>query len=646
MKAKRSFTSLDIAVIIEEFNRFLTDSYIDNIYIGNLDEFIFKITLRDGSTKFIVIEPARRAHFTRYITRYSSKGRVMLFRRFIRNSKIVAIKQVDFERILTFELIKRGINYLLIAELIPRGILTVVDSSSYRTLVTSHDFHGKDRLVKPGTTYKYPPMYGDFRKMTTAEWLANLSKGKDLARGLIRGLGIPPEVVNEVLADEEKRLKPDEIDEGIIEEIKTRILRFINDTISNPTPTIVVDSNGDYISFHPFKPRTVCEGCKVLHFNSFSEAVDEFYRQVTAETYTAEGVATFENEKQKIIRTLERARKELGLAIKQRDMVSRVLDVVSRNYYIIDETLRCVKSTIKTSGWQYVSKCGVQESQPSKGVIKLVIDGLELLLDVREDLNTQYVKLKKKFNNLEKKIIKATEVIKDLEKKLEKLDTEIKRKEKLKPLARKIEWYSKYHWIITSHGFLSVGGRDAQQNEKVVKRYLEDNDLFMHAEVHGGSAFVIKASGKIPPEEDLREVATLAASYSKGWKAGVGSLDVYWVWGKQVSKSPPAGEYLPKGAFMVYGKKNYIKGVELRLAIGVLLKEGHYEVITGPPNYVSARTKLYVVIVPGNRKPHVLGKFVRDFFIKVENRLTSLTYDEIIQRIPGDSDIIELSPKR
>jgi predicted ribosome quality control (RQC) complex YloA/Tae2 family protein len=37
-----------------------------------------------------------------------------------------------------------------------------------------------------------------------------------------------------------------------------------------------------------------------------------------------------------------------------------------------------------------------------------------------------------------------------------------------------------------------IGGRDAQQNELIVKRYMKASDVYVHADLHGASSVVIK----------------------------------------------------------------------------------------------------------------------------------------------------------
>jgi len=47
--------------------------------------------------------------------------------------------------------------------------------------------------------------------------------------------------------------------------------------------------------------------------------------------------------------------------------------------------------------------------------------------------------------------------------------------------ARKVLWFEKFKWFVTSENFLVIGGRDAQQNELLVKKYLRPRDVYMHA---------------------------------------------------------------------------------------------------------------------------------------------------------------------
>ncbi|KAF7998364.1 hypothetical protein HCN44_009762 [Aphidius gifuensis] len=139
--------------------------------------------------------------------------------------------------------------------------------------------------------------------------------------------------------------------------------------------------------------------------------------------------------------------------------------------------------------------------------------------------------------------------------------------------ARKVYWFEKFYWFITSENYLVIGGRDQQQNELIVKRYLRSGDVYVHADLSGASSLVIKnhtTSEQIPPKS-LAEAGTMAIAYSVAWEAKV-IAGAWWVHHDQVSKTAPTGEYLTTGSFMIRGKKNYLPPCQLVMGLGFLFR--------------------------------------------------------------------------
>ena len=155
------------------------------------------------------------------------------------------------------------------------------------------------------------------------------------------------------------------------------------------------------------------------------------------------------------------------------------------------------------------------------------------------------------------------------------LEAKVKSKEKedKKPKVEKIklitnQWYQKYHWWYTKNNFLVVGGRSSTDNEKLVKTYLGENDLYFHSEDPGSGSFVLFTDNRTPDYSDIDETAEGVLALSTYW--GISSVgEVFYVKGSQVTKSAPSGEYVGKGSFMTYGKKEIIKvsGITLGYAI-------------------------------------------------------------------------------
>jgi len=139
--------------------------------------------------------------------------------------------------------------------------------------------------------------------------------------------------------------------------------------------------------------------------------------------------------------------------------------------------------------------------------------------------------------------------------------------------TRKTYWFEKFLWFISSENYLVIGGRDQQQNELIVKRYLRPGDLYVHADLHGASSCIIKnhtGEAAVPPKT-LNEAGTMAICNSAAWDSKV-VTSAWYVHHDQVSKTAPSGEYLTTGSFMIRGRKNYLPPSYLVYGFGFLFK--------------------------------------------------------------------------
>ena len=158
-------------------------------------------------------------------------------------------------------------------------------------------------------------------------------------------------------------------------------------------------------------------------------------------------------------------------------------------------------------------------------------------------------------------------------------------------------------------------------NEIIIKNYTDKRDIVFHADIVGSPFVVIKVGDGTPSKTTLEEAAQMVASYSRAWKMGVNAVDVYWIKPDQVSKTPPSGEYLPRGSFMISGTRQYLRSVPLKLAIGIKYTSEGIVVIGGPSSAINSQTSLFVNIVPGRVKT---GQLVK--------RLVTM----LISKAPGD----------
>jgi predicted ribosome quality control (RQC) complex YloA/Tae2 family protein len=248
-------------------------------------------------------------------------------------------------------------------------------------------------------------------------------------------------------------------------------------------------------------------------------------------------------------------------------------------------------------------------------VLNVSIGNLTFPLSLRRSVQTSAATYYSRSKKAEKKLEGAKKALQETQARIEKLQerqAEKERETRAPPQKRRRKsWYEKFRWFHSSDGFLVIGGRDATTNEILIKKHMEPHDIVFHADIQGAPFVLIKTQGKTPPEPTLGEAAQLAASYSQAWKNLFTALDVYWVSPHQVDKSPPTGQYLKKGSFMIHGSKNYVRNVPLKVAVGVKSAEQHSVVVSGPPEAISKQTKVYVEVVPGEQKSGQLANRIR-----------------------------------
>ncbi|MCW4034518.1 MAG: ribosome rescue protein RqcH, partial [Candidatus Bathyarchaeota archaeon] len=255
-----------------------------------------------------------------------------------------------------------------------------------------------------------------------------------------------------------------------------------------------------------------------------------------------------------------------------------------------------------------------EKLEPKNQVVHVSLDGQLFSLQFNETIqanaDTYYSRSKK----AEKKLKGAEKTLQETLDKIKKAEKEVKHvKDAQQPLAkrRKKEWYEKFRWFYSSDGFLVIGGRDATTNEIIVKKQMDPDDIIFHAEIVGAPFVLIKTQGKTVPEQTIKQAAQQAASYSRAWKELFTAVNVYWIHPDQVSKTPPSGQSLKKGSFMIRGNKNFVRGVALRVAIGVKVDDDQVSVIGGPVDAIASQTKAYVEVVQGTTKSSDLAKKIR-----------------------------------
>ena len=252
---------------------------------------------------------------------------------------------------------------------------------------------------------------------------------------------------------------------------------------------------------------------------------------------------------------------------------------------------------------------------------------LDLSKSIHENANSYFSKskkLKNKLPGIEKTIEKTKEEIENLSKKQHEIESKKKKQELLKHHVPK-KWYDKFRHTKTVSGKLVVLGKDAGTNEILIKKHLEETDIVFHTTAPGSPFALVKKAldeqGNLTiSKSELEEVGQVVCAFSSQWKRGFGTADCFWVYPNQVTKSSVSGEFISRGSFMIYGKKNELKNLVLQLGLGVKVDtittndgEIKYEYLfSGSINAVKNYCKhRYVKLEPGNDNYKKLGKEIK-----------------------------------
>ena len=221
-------------------------------------------------------------------------------------------------------------------------------------------------------------------------------------------------------------------------------------------------------------------------------------------------------------------------------------------------------------------------------------------------------------------------------------------------------WFENHRWSMTAGGHLLVGGKDAKGNDAIVKKHLSGQDMYLHADIHGAPSCSLRASqgfiidehrpAHIPDyipafklvdklgderinDEKLLEAATLSLCWSRAWASGGGHGTVYCVKPAQVSKTAQTGEYVGKGAFIIRGKRQWFKDLDVKLGLGLVSINGVPLLMCGTPERIKSMCDRYAIISPGiNKKDKLANRIYKN---------TGLMTDDILSVLPGASEIIE-----
>jgi predicted ribosome quality control (RQC) complex YloA/Tae2 family protein len=651
MDPKQELSSVDLAALVTELNRY-EGAKVDKAYLYGED--LLRLRMRDfdrGRVELLVeVGEVKRAHVADPDHIPDAPGRppnfAMMLRNRIANADFVGAEQFEFDRILVFEFERGDERTKIVAELFGQGNVAVLDENDevVRSLET---VRLKSRTVAPGAPYEFPssrlnPLtvgFDTFRRQME-------ESDTDVVRTLATQLNLGGLYAEELCtrAGVEKTL-------AIADAGETEY-RAIHDAIADVAAQL---KSGD------FDPRVYLDDDRVVDatpfplrerereelneeaYDTFNEALDAYFYRVQfddePEGEPGDDRPDFEAEIAKQKRIIEQQEGAIEGFEEQARKEREKAELLYANYELVDEVLSTVRGAREQGvPWADIetklsegAEQGIAAAEAvvgvdsAEGTVTLDIDDTQVTVDVSTGVEKNADRLYTEAKRIQEKKEGALAAIEDTREELEAVrarkeaweagdedDDEDDEPEDVDWLSRRSipirqpeHWYERFRWFETSEGYLVIGGRNADQNEELVKKYLSKHDRFFHAQAHGGPVTILKASGPSESasavdfsDQVVEEAAQFAVAYSSVWKDGRHAGDAYMVTPDQVSKTPESGEYLEKGGFVIRGDRTYVRDCEARLAVGIRC-EGETRVIGGPPSAVEPRTVTSIRLEPG-----------------------------------------------
>ena len=568
----------------------------------------------------------------------------------LERAKLELIEQAGSERIVSLKFRQLdGKVRIVVGEFFGNGNLIICDENM-QIIAILNPIEVRHRTLSVGLRYAYPPAKGvDVFKITLDQMLSlkNEAKNLDVLRWIGRNISMPKKFVEEVTKRSGVQVTKlaAQLSDHEVSKIYETVKNFVNDvsTGNNHEPIVIMqnDKPQEALPIITQEAAAAAAAAENIKKNfkkvaSYMDAVDEVLSNEILDIGRSSRTVELDREIAVLEHDLEEQNKAKETVLQKaaaiRKLAKELMALSYRSTDKIDEVLAAHSASIVIEkGVKYMDVAGEQvEMHPSLAKVSSMLfarakemeRGNTSIEEGRAKILAQIEKLRSETAAIHKKVIIKEQISK--------------------------EWYERYRWFITTDGLLAIGGRDASSNSALIRKHLTEHDIVFHAEVHGSPFFIIKNAaafitaqeGKI--DSSLQQVAQATISFSRAWRDGLSSADAYWVMPEQLKKGAPTGQFLPKGSFVIEGKRSYFKGVEIRLAIGLVQLNGRETLVCGPEEAIKKRSIFYAVLLQGGMDPMNVAKKVKSEFVKIADNnikiaesIKHISFDDFVRALPA-----------
>lgn len=525
---KNRFSTLDLIAILPEIRAKLVGQRVNQVYDvdGKTYTFRFAKTAQDNAQdesmkQMLLLESGIRLHITEFDwpKSHTPSGFTMKLRKHIRNKRLDSISQVGSDRIVDIQFGQNEFAVHIILELFSKGNIVLTDER-YTILSLLRNYKDPATNVNIAPKEKYPinkSLYVAKAQELSRETILELIKaqnGKELnfKKVFNPSFSYGPTLLEhcflEVFQDKENiklnsyKVTPQDVDkyEAIFKLATTQIDHFrTNISQGYITKKSVKRANSDevlvtYDEFHPFLFNQFKGNEEELEVvETFNKAVDIFFSHAEAQKIESKVVANEKQAMKKLDAIKQDHQSRLDNLNRLQQLDNKRAQLIESNVKLVDSALLVLRSALASKySWDTIKEL-VKDAQDNGDFVASKITALKLekncfsmslenpndrtesmVVDIDIGLTTyanarKYYDHRKEAAKKEQKTIDHSEkIFKNVEKKVKQQLKETQVKSNI-VLARKVMWFEKFIWFLSSEGYLVICGRDMQQNELIVK---------------------------------------------------------------------------------------------------------------------------------------------------------------------------------
>ena len=700
-------SSFDVARIVRELSSMI-GARARKAYQPHYEQVVIRLNPKGSPSSDLVIVSGRRLYLSQRDRPMPSQPSqfAMVLRKHMNNSRLIEVKQLGFDRIISMTFEHGSGKLKLIIELFRDGNVLLLDGDGVIIQPLTHAKYAS-RSLKRGVQYVPPPAAVDPREMNREKLDKLLDESDDDLIRTLAARGNLGRIYGSAIcasASLEENLKAKDLNDEQRDVLDTAIIGLLKELANNDSSRMWFENkeilekwnktndlnerdelSGEIKEISPIDLKyldselsveidTLCSGYDAAFGSHDASAFIRREEEKLIEIGQDEG-----EKKAKLERRADQQRNAIGRFLSQAAINQELGKAMQENWPHLETIMSQFNEAISKFTWQEVSE-KIREIQwidrldPKKGTFVAFLPdeqgepGASVTLYANKTVHQnaqryfQDARTLKEKSKGARKALENTENAKSKQEKRRKKDVAAGR---VRGIQRsKKFWFEKYRWAILDNGHIIVGGRDARGNDTIVRKHLNSNDLYIHADLHGAPSCSLKLKdgftimGDISESQNgiksmqiaqnlgegvddargldgniIAQAAQIAVCWSRAWGSGGAAATAFHVRPSQVSKQTESGESLGRGSFVVRGKRTWHRDMNLEIGMGIGVINGVPLPVCGTIETISKIFEKWIKIIPGREKKESIANKIA--------KATGLIQDDVLASLPPGGCIIE-----